>query len=1199
MSILRFILAIVFFLVPSTISAQESDKDFLTRLLQESLAGEWRDVEITGFKGAFTNEATIEEIQVSDDQGIWLTLKDIVLEWDRSALLRGRIDIAQMSASSIDFDRAPNPPERGLPAPEAKGFKLPKLPVSVSIQTISAKKIRLGASLLGEEILLTLQASAELGGEVGAARLLAERIDDARGEFGIDASFDQSTDFLKINARLVEDKNGVVARLLEIPDRPSVTLELSGEGPLDEFSSDLHLATAGQDRLTGNVTINAAAQSADGGTVARAFAAEVEGDVTALFAQQYRNFFGDSVQLKIIGQREAAGNLDITKLDLKTQEFLLTGEVSLNSDAWPTKANLTARLSGEGPVLLPLQGPETKVAQADLAVKFDVTKSDLWKAKLRIDDLSRDLFELGQLNLSANGTLDGEIGSVGQVNAQIDLNADGLNVLDPTLAQALGQNLSGKLSLAFSEGSPLKLTNIDISTDTLTLFGLADVDDLQSGFQSVFDLRMLTPDISNFSKLLGQQISGGADLKLNGSAGLGGEFDLNLTGSAEDLTLGSKIPDLLLAGKTRVNLDILRDETGISIPAATIDTQEISLTGSGRFATEDSLASYNVSLRDFAIIEPSLSGPMDITGTAEQNAEGWFVDLNASGPIGGRADISGLATGPTAKLDFDASLPNIQPLVRVVNGPLSLSGTLAASEIGWLIDTTLQGPHKLSGNVGGRLTGQDPQFQFSASMPSIAPIIPEIEGAFRLDGTAQKTGINWLLETQLSGPSNAQTRIDGTVSEKGNLDLKALGFVPLGLSEPFLRPRSLQGDAQFDLSVNGPARLSSLSGTISTRKARLSIPSRQLAINDITSDVSLANGRAQVDLTGELSTGGTIATTGTINLSTDLNAALNLNFRNVRFNDPELYKTKSSAALKINGPLLSDALITGEITIDEAEILVPSSGITTFGEVPQITHLGAIKPVLRSLARAGRTADGSKSKGGSQKLAYGLNVSVLAPSRIFVRGRGIEAELGGSVRLSGSTNKTISSGRFDLIRGRLDILEKRFALDEGNVQLQGDFDPFIRFAARTNTDNGTASVIIEGQASSPEVRFESSPEAPQDEVLSQIFFRRDISQLSAFQALQLANAIATLAGRGGEGIASRLRRKFDLDDLDITTDDEGNTAVRAGKYISDNVYTDVTSSTDGESEISINIDLSPSVTARGTLGTDGESKLGIFFEKDY
>ena len=167
------------------------------------------------------------------------------------------------------------------------------------------------------------------------------------------------------------------------------------------------------------------------------------------------------------------------------------------------------------------------------------------------------------------------------------------------------------------------------------------------------------------------------------------------------------------------------------------------------------------------------------------------------------------------------------------------------------------------------------------------------------------------------------------------------------------------------------------------------------------------------------------------------------------------------------------------------------------------------------------------------------------------------------------------------------------------MQFEGDLVPYLRFVTSTTTATGEVRIIIEGKATAPVVSFASTPESPQDEVLSQLLFGRNISEISAFQALQLASAVATLAGRGGAGIISNLRAGFGLDDLDVTTTDSGATAVRAGKYISENVYTDVTAASDGTADVSINLDLTKSLRAKGTVGSDGDTGIGLFFQKDY
>jgi len=311
-----------------------------------------------------------------------------------------------------------------------------------------------------------------------------------------------------------------------------------------------------------------------------------------------------------------------------------------------------------------------------------------------------------------------------------------------------------------------------------------------------------------------------------------------------------------------------------------------------------------------------------------------------------------------------------------------------------------------------------------------------------------------------------------------------------------------------------------------------------------------------------------------------------------------LYDVQTSGRITVDGPLTGGARIGGQITIDEAQIQVPSSPATGFTIVPQINHQNASRAARQTVARAGLDARQDTDGRSGSGPVYPLDLTINAPARLFVRGRGLDTELGGSLRLTGTTAAVISVGGFELIRGRLDVLGKRFILDEGKVILQGQFDPFLRFVASTKTDQGNASVIIDGPASQPNVRFESDPAGPEDEVLAQIFFGRSAAQLSPFQALQLASAVASLTGEG-QGVVSKLRLQFNLDDLDVTTDESGAVGLQLGKYLSDNVYVDVLIGQRDDAGVSLNVDLSPQVTVRGTARANGGGALGVFFEKDY
>ncbi len=599
-------------------------------------------------------------------------------------------------------------------------------------------------------------------------------------------------------------------------------------------------------------------------------------------------------------------------------------------------------------------------------------------------------------------------------------------------------------------------------------------------------------------------------------------------------------------------------------------------------------------------LAPQLNGPLAAEGSLRQTERGFLVDTQARGPYGSTAEVSGIATGPDMRLTFAFAVPNVNPIAPGVSGPLSANGIVRQTPDGIAADVTAAGPYSASAAVQGIVTGPNANVDFNLDMPNVAALVPQLNGPLSVDGSAQRSGNGWRIDTDADGPSGTQARVGGVVNADGTLNLDINGTAPLGLTRPFLAPRDLQGLARFDLQLNGRPALSSLSGTIQTSDASFTAPNLRLALQGITADVRISNSRAQLNVSGEASNGGSLRAGGVITMTGSLPADIQIGLQNLVLIDPRLYRTSVSGDLRLAGPLTGGAQISGQVNVGETSVNVPSTGITNIGDIPPITHIGATRPVISTRRKAGLDSAAAGTdptdRGGR---GFGLNLRVNAPNQIFVRGRGIDAELGGALTLTGTTGRVISAGRFDLLRGRLDILGRRFDLVEGSIQFQGDLVPFIRFVSATSTATGEVRVIVEGRADEPEVRFASTPEAPQDEVLAQLLFGRSLSDISAFQALQLANAVATLAGRGGVGVISNLREGFGLDDLDVTTTDDGATAVRAGKYISENVYTDVTAASDGTGEVSLNLDITSNLKGKATLGSDGNSGIGIFFEKDY
>ncbi len=537
-----------------------------------------------------------------------------------------------------------------------------------------------------------------------------------------------------------------------------------------------------------------------------------------------------------------------------------------------------------------------------------------------------------------------------------------------------------------------------------------------------------------------------------------------------------------------------------------------------------------------------------------------------------------------------------------------------------LADRLLEGDVVLEGRLalGGeqlhveRLRLEAPRLRLSASGPGpgapitidgrlsdLALIAPGVSGPVTLGGqlTPADGAVPGSLEVdlRLEGPGGSRARVAGTVADQGRrLALAIEGVAPLGLANGLIVPRSIEGPARFALRLEGAPRPAGLSGRIEIGPGRLVLPGLRLALSGLRGSVSLGGGRAEVDLVGDAGRGGRFRVTGPVTFAASYPAALAIAFERLGLSDGELYETSLQGQVTLEGPLLGGAMLRGAVALGPTEIRVPSGGMNAPGVIPEIRHLHESAAVRETRRRAGLVANPRGSVA-----AFPLDLTIVARDRVFVRGRGLDAELGGTMRLGGTSADVTASGAFELIRGRLDLLTRRLTLSEGRIDLRGPLDPYLRFVARTETETASVEVVLEGVASAPTVRFSSVPDMPQEEILAQLLFGHGFEGISPFQAAQLVSAVATLAGRGGGGLTDRLRRRLGLSDIDIRSTDRGTTAFSVGAYVSDRIYSEITVDSEGNNEINLNLDLSRSVIVKGRANSAGETGLGIFFEKDY
>jgi translocation and assembly module TamB len=294
-------------------------------------------------------------------------------------------------------------------------------------------------------------------------------------------------------------------------------------------------------------------------------------------------------------------------------------------------------------------------------------------------------------------------------------------------------------------------------------------------------------------------------------------------------------------------------------------------------------------------------------------------------------------------------------------------------------------------------------------------------------------------------------------------------------------------------------------------------------------------------------------------------------------------------------PTLSGTIGIDRMTVRIAEGL--GGGVTTI----EVTELNP-PPELQE--RVARQLAERESEDTAAAVALRLDLTVNAPGTVFVVGRGLDARLRGDLRVRGTADDPRIDGRLTLQRGVLEFLGKRLDFRRGEITFTGGgrIDPVLDFEATVPAGDATGIVNVDGRAADPQISLTSQPPLPEDEVLSRILFGKGTGDLSTFEAVQLGQQAAELAGvlPPGSGLVENVRRGLGIDVLNVETGEEGGAELTAGQFVSEGVFVGVEQSLgSNESNVTVEVDITDNIKLEADVGAQGRTGVGIGWEFDY
>jgi translocation and assembly module TamB len=1128
-------------------------------------------IAISGLGGHFPADLKLASLHLADAQGTWLTGEDLELRWQPAALLHRDLHVTALTATRLDILRRP---EQGASRPSVGGPGETFPVFSLQLDHLAVPKLALGPTIVGQAVTLDVTGAASLPHlqdfqlqnlRQGSATLNATTPEGAA--YRLAAALDRNQ--VQMTLHIAEPSNGLIGQMAAPQIHAPLGLDLSVDGPREHAA--VHFTAAlGAARLEGHGTM---------GLIPAAPSADLVVNIPALmpFGAFVAQHIAGSTTLRLHAAQQPDGSTTLA----------LDGAVALT--AAPFNAAKYVGPAGHFSLRASLQDETLDIEQFDASgaaftvsasgsvapSSFDLeTHLNLPQVADFAPNISGQLAEDGTFvgvpqDFSVNGLLSGELLERGVPSGpfSIGINAQHLPHLPSGTLTGSGALLNAPLLLdatfaSASDGTMTLVINNALwrSLDATANLTLAPGVYLPTGTAN-FKLGNLA-DFQSFSPV-----------KLRGS--VNGDFS-HLQGQIFKLDLDARnllvMPQL---GTVNTTIHALGPTKALAVKAqakiARLISTPASLDLAGVLDLDNRSANVSAFSASWQDINTRLLGPTSIA-----TRPGIVVRHLVLGLNGGRIGLDGRLTPQLAATLNVQNLP--ADTARYFAPDINATGLLSAT-------ATITGPRNAP---SGKLTLTARSLKLHNGAAASLP-------AADINASANFTSQSATIDAHMTAGPLVALAANGLVplNRTGAINLRLNGHTDLRLLDPVLASSGsvVRGVVTVDMT---------LTGTPGAPQAHGSAALADGTVTNISSGLNLTHISARVGATGRLVTldaltatagQGHISGSGRVDLG-GANIPLNMTIKAADATpiSSDIINESLDADLNLAGALRGKMTLGGSVRITKANINIPQS------LPPNVANLPIIYPGQKPPPPP------------TPPPPVALDLIIAATNRIFIRGNGLFAELGGRLHIGGTAESPDPEGGFDLIRGNLSLAGKTLQFTQGRIGFNGaGFMPTLDLEATTvTTTNNTASLIVGGTAAQPKITLTSTPPLPSDEILAQLLFGQSTSSLTAFQAASLATALAQLSGVGG-GInpLGRVRSALGLDELSLGGSGSGPPSVQGGRYVAPGVYVGASQATNGQgTQASVQINLYKGLklnTSTGTssTGAGDASSIGLTYQFNY
>jgi len=1217
------------------------------------------DAEIGAMTGGLPGHVVLEDVTLADEAGPWLTAERLELRWRPFALAGKRIAIDSASLSNVAVLRSP--PKSDKPADEARQFKIPNNLPRIDLECLEIAD--LDVSVNGAPQRLDAAGSLHLDGPDIDLSLM---VTSESGADDVDIRFTKSprSGRYRLNASVDAQAGGAIASLLDL--RGPTRLRATADSPIREAVTTINATIGYYGQIDAILRSDFADFDGADVTAEFAPGARFDGieELSAPVSLDVRYDVQDRGGALTIAQMTSAigditGRLDWRAPRSVVQQLNTDLTVKLNPSYQPTiqriagaEINLDARLrwrrddytleaTAAGPLAtLSITKGATDLRQTisgDMVLEAKAREGgDKWLTNglTLAANLNADLKNEIALTGARATTGDGSHfdGNGGYARTDKSLRAKGDVTLTPAFAGLFlgGAEPEGAITGDIDLSGPLDRFTLEAALETPPVringralppmsieAGLAGLPRLPTGdvtarasngaprrldaqFRSSEDGVVRIPALSY----------GGRGFDLNGSAQIDPDQQtLNLDLAYEGEAEAEPWPGVLANGDLAVTGVLSREGAlnrltamAASLRVNTIAVEGAELTAEGPpGAVRLNLSSKSIETQSTgAISDVSASGQADVRAAPKLSLNAFsalirdsraqltepaqfdFADgvsirkLRLSYGSAGAIALDGAFSPQRWQAEMSLAKVNIPDADGQISGALSLDTnaqtpargdfTLRSLLLSEADQAVIRGRAVWTGDVL-RLTDRedDPALDMDISLPVKLIKTPAIE-----------------IDT--SGALAGRAKYQGEVQALA-------AYMP-----PVMQ--SLEGDLTANFTFAGTLAEPVLSGSAAIANGAYTEIESGFSLAGLHAEANASYGGASSTLTFSGGARGakqtredTLTFSGDVTLGEASNVDFTARLDEAEFSAHPINQVRASGELTITGPF--DALVAeGDIAVAEldAEIVTPESTGLVDIDVIAVNDANSEPETLAPPRQSG--------------LDY--SVRLHADNRIFIRGRGLDSEWSADVTAVNGREAPLIIGSLEVRRGWLDFSGRRFDLTRGDISFDRveNNNPRLDLRAEHETSDGvTAIIAITGRALEPEVELTSTPVLPPEDVMSLILFGKPAQNLTAFESLQTAEALASLSGVGpfgGEGVTGRLRRTVGLDMLNVDLDPETGGSLTVGKYLSNDVFVSATQDAQGRSgAVRVKYEITNNITVETELEQEGDQTVSANWKKDF